>query len=317
MSICLNMIVKNEERVIKRCLTSVAPIIDFFVIMDTGSTDNTVKLIKEFFSERKIKGIIKQGEFKNFSQARNKSLSIAYGKCKCDYIFFIDADMVLDVRGEYNLELDSYYITQGDGRVEYKNMRIIRNDRNCYYKGYTHEVILPLRKEGFTMGYLPQMHITDYGDGGSKSDKLSRDIRLLSCEINEDPQYTRPYFYLANTYFGKGDLSSAEKYYRIRIGLGGWKEEIWYCYYKLAMIKILEKKIPEAIWFLFSSIETHQQRLESYFHLLFLLRESRMDKIYETFREKALDIYEKKFETTDYLFYEKELCEIEIKKLIK
>ena len=190
-------------------------------------------------------------------------------------------------------------------------MRIIRNNKSCYYKGYTHEVILPEKK--CTSGYLAELYITDHGDGGSKNDKLERDIRLLLREIDENPTYSRPYFYIANTYFGKRDFENAEKYYRLRINLGGWKEEVWYCYYKLAMIKILSKKIPEAIWFLFSAIETHHQRLESYFHLLSLLKESKMDLIYDTFQGKATEIYKKKFDTTDYLFYEKELCEDEVK----
>jgi hypothetical protein len=285
--------------------------------MDTGSTDNTLVKIKDFFDSTSVKGILKTGEFRNFSHARNKSLSIAYENSRCDYIFFIDADMVLDIRDDFVLNLDSYYITQGDGKVEYKNMRIVKNNKSCYYKGYTHEVILPLNKGNFTTGYIPELRITDIGDGGSKNDKLNRDILLLICEINENPYYSRSYFYLANTYFGKRDFKNAEKNYRLRINFGGWKDEIWYCYYKLAIIKIIEKKIPEAIWFFFSAIETNKKRLETYFHLLFLLQESKMDLIYEIFREKAFDILEEKFDTTDYLFYEKELCEVEIIKMLK
>ena len=47
--ICLNMIVKNESRVIERLLRSVLPLIDTYCICDTGSTDNTVEIIKTFF----------------------------------------------------------------------------------------------------------------------------------------------------------------------------------------------------------------------------------------------------------------------------
>ena len=50
--ICLNMIVKNEEPVIERCLATVKPHIDYWVIVDTGSSDNTIKKIKEFTSSR-------------------------------------------------------------------------------------------------------------------------------------------------------------------------------------------------------------------------------------------------------------------------
>jgi glycosyltransferase involved in cell wall biosynthesis len=52
------MIVKNESKIIKRLLKSVLPIIDTYCICDTGSTDNTIQIIKEFFNKNKIDGKI-------------------------------------------------------------------------------------------------------------------------------------------------------------------------------------------------------------------------------------------------------------------
>ena len=49
-TLCLNMIVKNESKIIARLLTSVSPIIDSYCICDTGSTDNTVEIIQNFFA---------------------------------------------------------------------------------------------------------------------------------------------------------------------------------------------------------------------------------------------------------------------------
>lgn len=312
------MIVKNEEQVIKRCLESVVDIIDFFVIMDTGSTDNTPQIIAEFFKKRQVKGVLTQGEFKNFSHARNKALSIAYNISPSDYILFLDADMILKV-GDISLSpsVDSYYITQSDDKLSYKNLRLVKKKRCWYYKGYTHEVLLSLgdeiKKETLP---LSSIYIQDMNDGGSKKDKIERDIRLLHWEINENPKYSRPYFYLANTYFGKGDLSSAEKYYRHRIEMGGWMEEIWYCYYRLASIRILNKNIPEAIYFLFTAIETHPLRLEAYFHLLVIFRDQKMDMLFDTFREKAIDVRKAgRSEIQNFLFYEREICENEFPKL--
>ena len=53
-TICLNMIVKNESKIMKRLLDSVYKIIDYWVIVDTGSTDHTKELIKEYFAEKNI-----------------------------------------------------------------------------------------------------------------------------------------------------------------------------------------------------------------------------------------------------------------------
>ena len=46
-TLCLNMIVKNESKIITRLLESVLPIIDTYCICDTGSTDNTIEVIEK------------------------------------------------------------------------------------------------------------------------------------------------------------------------------------------------------------------------------------------------------------------------------
>ena len=55
-SLCPNMIVKNESHVILRLLNSVAPIIDYWVIADTGSTDGTQEIIKNYYNIEKMLG---------------------------------------------------------------------------------------------------------------------------------------------------------------------------------------------------------------------------------------------------------------------
>ena len=57
-NLTLSMIVKNEAPNIERCLASVAPFINYYVICDTGSTDNTKEIIKKFFDEKGIPGEI-------------------------------------------------------------------------------------------------------------------------------------------------------------------------------------------------------------------------------------------------------------------
>jgi len=85
--ISLCMIVKNEEKVIERCLSSVAHLVDEVVIVDTGSIDNTKEIITRYTSN------IYDFEWINdFSAARNFAASKATG----EWILVLDADEYID-----------------------------------------------------------------------------------------------------------------------------------------------------------------------------------------------------------------------------
>jgi len=94
-TIVLNMIVKNESRIIQRLLESVYPIIDYYCICDTGSSDNTDKIINDFFKEKNINGKIIYEPFQNFEYNRNFALNACIGMG--DYVLLLDADMQLKV----------------------------------------------------------------------------------------------------------------------------------------------------------------------------------------------------------------------------
>ena len=72
--LCLNMIVKNESKIIRRLLESVENVIDGYCICDTGSTDNTVSIIEEFFKERNIPGKVVFEPFRDFAHNRTFAL---------------------------------------------------------------------------------------------------------------------------------------------------------------------------------------------------------------------------------------------------
>ena len=77
-TICLNMIVKDEKDVICRCLASVKPVIDYWVIVDTGSSDGTQEIIRAFMKE--IPGELHERPWINFGHNRNEALELAKGK---------------------------------------------------------------------------------------------------------------------------------------------------------------------------------------------------------------------------------------------
>ena len=87
-TICLNMIVKNESKIIVRLLTTVLPIIDTYCICDTGSTDQTKEIIQDFFERRHIKGKLFEEPFKNFGY--NRTVAIQAAKGMADYLLLLD-----------------------------------------------------------------------------------------------------------------------------------------------------------------------------------------------------------------------------------
>ena len=86
-TICLNMIVKNEADIIVNTLSNLVEHIqlDYWVICDTGSTDNTAELIENFFKEKGIKGELHHDEWQDFAHNRTKALEYAYKRT--DFLF--------------------------------------------------------------------------------------------------------------------------------------------------------------------------------------------------------------------------------------
>ncbi len=92
-TICLNMIVKNEKHVIRRCLEAVKGVVDYWVIVDTGSTDGTQEIIRECM--KGLRGQLYERPWRDFAFNRNEALDLAAGKG--DYLLLVDADEVMHI----------------------------------------------------------------------------------------------------------------------------------------------------------------------------------------------------------------------------
>lgn len=235
--ICLNMIVKNESKIIKRCLESVSSIVDYIVITDTGSTDNTIQLIEEFLKEKNIQGKVYQHPWKNFGYNRTNSIlnakeflqSIQEDLSKT-FLFFMDADMKIVITSQFHKSqltpLHSVQIIQKNANMKYYNTRFCRSDIGITCRGVTHEYYdVP---QPFHNTKLDTIYIDDIGDGGAKADKFERDIKLLEDGIKEEPNSDRYHFYLAQSYHCIGQYDKSIELYKKRIALGGWREEIYH-----------------------------------------------------------------------------------------
>ena len=119
------MIVKNEAHIIQRCLDSVRPFIDHWLIVDTGSTDGTQQLIRQHL--RDLPGELFERPWKNFGHNRTEALELARGRA--DYLFVIDADEVLQLPADYRrppLQAEAYALDVHFGGINYGRVCLLQ-----------------------------------------------------------------------------------------------------------------------------------------------------------------------------------------------
>lgn len=235
--ICLNMIVKNEEHVIEETLECMTKYIDYYVISDTGSTDNTIEVIKNFFNKKGIPGEVHQNEWKNFGHNRTVALNLCVGKS--DYIWVIDADDIVigDLKLPEVLDKDCYTLTYGEG-FTYHRQQIFKNspELNWKYVGVLHE-FPTCDDSNHSKGHINGDYFVDsrrLGDRNKDPEKYLKDAKLLEAGLEEEPDNERYMFYLAQSYYDYGNIEKGIEWYKKRIALGRWFEEVFYSYYRIA-----------------------------------------------------------------------------------
>jgi tetratricopeptide (TPR) repeat protein len=276
MKVVLCMIVKNEGKIIERCLNSAIDVIDEYCIVDTGSEDNTVDLINTFFKSKNIPGTVHNREWKNFGHNRTESIDLAR-KSKCEWILTLDADMLLVNEGFDKSSLDGlhthYELFQKNNSIKYTNIRMMNSKYKWKSVGVTHEY-LAIDGPAATFGkVLESLWINDIGDGGSKSDKFERDISLLTQGLIDEPNNDRYMFYLAQSYKDTSRFEEAIEWYSKRIITGGWYEEIWYSHYMISQCYIQLNQLDKAEEWAMKGFSYYPKRAEAIYSLCKKFRE--------------------------------------------
>ena len=312
-TVCLVMIVKNESKIIEDCLEHVVKHIDYWVICDTGSTDGTQTVIKNYFEKKGIKGELHEDEWVDF--AHNRTLAFQKAKGKADYSFVIDADDRLV--GDLTIVDDDYTdfkIKITLSNLDYYRSQVFKNDLDWKYVGVVHEypclVDSSISKKTGTIekSFIKAGTFGDRSNNGSC--KFDRDIALLLKGLEEEPNNSRYYFYLAQSYYDKGDNENAMKYYKKRISMEGWNEEVYYSMYRYAQSRMkLKNKLnisfEELALDYIKAYNYRPSRLEALYEIVKYCRDIGKIKMAYAFAAMAYDTYEKYPE--DVLFVDRDI----------
>ncbi len=214
--ISLCMIVKDEEKVIERCLQSVQHIVDEIIVVDTGSVDNTIDIVKRYTDS------IHHFEWtNNFADARNFAASKANGQ----YILVLDADEfvysdnlkeVIEVIKSDELEVDAYEVTiynflgrGGEQVAQHHSLRVYKNNSTIEFTRSIHE---QLDKKCGDMRYR-SLDLIIYHSGYlnkvvKEKNKNHRNTPLVKKELGlKDNAFD--YFNLGNEYFSANEIELA------------------------------------------------------------------------------------------------------------
>jgi len=230
------IIVKNESHVIERCLDSVKQIIDYVLIVDTGSDDNTIDVINNWIESNNVPGKVISEPWQNFSYNRTFALERLREIDWIDYSLMIDADETLSydegfdsIIFKQSLVNDFYDVRTNLGGHLYNRPQLTSNKREYKYVGVVHEFLEMTNagSRGIVNGFT-NIPIQD-SNRNRGSNKFLQDIELLKEAISkeEDGSWlkSRYTFYLAQSYRDSGNPQMALETYLKRAEQGYWNEE--------------------------------------------------------------------------------------------
>jgi glycosyltransferase involved in cell wall biosynthesis len=234
-TISLVMIVKNEEKILEKCIDSVKSIIDEFVIVDTGSTDSTKDIIKKY-------GKLHEVPFTNFVETKNKALKFATS----DYILFMDADETivsgLDLLKEnadkgadcVHGRIVEYY--NGEISNVYNRARLWKNNKSWKFVGPgVHEAITG-KGTPVTDYRIVVEHNHSHRSAESYTIRNGQYINILTSHLSKNPDDSRGIFYLARTYKDNADYLEAITQYKKYLKLNtGYLDENWQAAYDIGI----------------------------------------------------------------------------------
>lgn len=305
------MIVKNESHIIEETLKNIVEQmeLDYWVISDTGSTDNTKQIIKNFFKNKNIPGELFEDEWKDFGHNRSVALSHAYNKT--DYLFIFDADD--KIRGNLVIDKEKINIEQYDLRFgkEFTYVRplLITNRKRWIYEGVLHEYLSSL--EPITSNQiLPGDYYIESRRLGARSsfqDKYKKDATILTKAFEEEKKEglkNRYAFYAAQSYKDCNQIDKAIEWYKKVLTLNNWCQEKYHSCLMLGALFLKKNDFQNALKFFTLSYKYDYERLEGIVLAMELCFKKDMHtlvhSLYQTYKDIKVNLVKKLFVTTTY-----------------
>lgn len=217
-SVCLVAIVRDEAKVIERCLNSLKHLISYWVIADTGSIDNTVEIIQRVLAD--VPGELHLDKWVDFSHNRNLVHERALGKA--DWVLSHDADE--EIVGDFSDvtdRADMFGVHVYVGQMRLVHPRIFRGDLRWRFSGERHE---HMEIEGRSIGFCHSATVLSHSDGARDSIEAAEgDVATLMGM----PETPRNVFNLGQALKEAGRFEEAIRTFDRRVEMGDWEEERW------------------------------------------------------------------------------------------
>lgn len=267
--ISLCMIVKNEEAWLPGVLESARPHVDEIIVVDTGSSDRTVDIAKQFGA--------KVYDFEwiyDFAAARNFSFSKATG----EWILWLDADDgIVSTKGR-NLREIVNETASGVGGVmfpylyafdevgncvaRHKKVRICRNDGTFSWKGRIHEDLIPIGSSDIRG--TDEIEIHHRADEERSKASSERNVVIAEKEYEEKRNDPRVVFNLATTYLALGRYNDAIKKYLEYVPMSAWDEEIYVAWCRAGIAMQALGQFDEAMNIYLRALKIKPQYADAY-----------------------------------------------------
>lgn len=266
----LTQIMKNEAHVITRMLNSIRPIVDIICLVDTGSTDNSIEVVKNWGEQNKIETHVFERPFDNFENSRNYSIQMARevtaGRGSDFWGFWLDADEMIEILPNFNknnINKDLYMFNTYINVMKYTRNECYKLDKPFRFYGPVHEFIV-CDEKNITSGLMDGLNVRVQMDGGSWKGNIPEKYKshafVLEKYIDANRQDPRWIFYTAQSYHDSAcvpdnrqeneeRLRRSMKYYKERISRNdGYPEEIFYSQFRIGTImRVLEMPFSDTL----------------------------------------------------------------------